>query len=100
MKQVVIPIPPNPDDAAYKNNPMAYNRAAFHWMNETKGRIEDCSHYNDIPIDQVLTLGSYTLSSNISGTSTGTDVSNFLCSFIASMTRKGIVSPNTTGGNT
>ena len=95
MKKMTIPIPPNPDDAQYRNNTVAYQRAMFLWANETKSRIEQASNSNNTPLDQGLTLGSYTLTTSLAGTATGTDISNFLCTFIAAMSRKGIVSQNT-----
>lgn len=97
MKQILIPLPPNPDDGQYKGQPLAFNRAMFRWANETKGRIEQASHFNDIPMDQPFTLGSYTLTTSLTGTDT---TSNFLASLVAAMTRKGLISPNPTGGQT
>lgn len=36
----IVPIPPNPDAAQYKVNPMALSRAQYDWMLKTKGRLE------------------------------------------------------------
>lgn len=92
MKRVILPIPPNAD--MFKNNPMGFNRAVTEWMQRTKNTLEDASKQNNSPIDQnfIVTTG-YTLTTAISGTSTGTQVANFLCSLMDSLTRKGLVSP-------
>lgn len=100
MKQVALNEPPNPDDYNYKDNQLAYNRAVFRWMTESRNRIETASHFNDIPMDQNFILGSYTLTTSLAATSTGTDISNFLCSVIAAFTRKGLISIKSQTGNT
>ena len=94
MKVVKLPNAPNPDDALYKNNPIAYNRAVYLWMTQTKGKIEQASVNNNTPMDQAFVLGSYVLSTSMAGTSTGTDVSNFILSICAAMMKKGIMKQN------
>ena len=89
MKQVKLPNVPNPDDAMFRGNPLAYNRAIYTWMTQTKGKLEQASLNNDTPMDQAFTLGSYVLSTAMAGTSTGTDVTNFVLSICAAMIKKG-----------
>lgn len=36
----IVPTPPNPDDLAFRQNPLAYNRALYRWMSTTKGALE------------------------------------------------------------
>lgn len=93
MKIVRLPVPPNPDDRQYLNNPQGWARAAFGWMNDVKGKIEAQSLQNDTPLNQNFAVSSYTTNTSLSGTSTGTDVSNFVCSIVAAMQKKGIVKP-------
>lgn len=100
MKQIALTEPPDPADYNYKDNQMAYNRAVFRWMNEIKNRIETASHFNDIPMDQNFIFGSYTLTTSIAATSTGTDITNFICSVVAAFTRKGLISPKAQTGST
>lgn len=99
MKQIVLPVPPNPDDNMYKNNPVAYNRAMFQWATHTKGLLEQQSNINNVPLDQPITLNSYTVQQTISGTTTGTALSNFVSTLAASMIRRGFISPYNRGGS-
>lgn len=47
----IVPIPPNPDDAQYKGNPLVYNRAMYDWTLKSKGKLEGSkSLANGIPI--------------------------------------------------
>lgn len=92
MKIIKLPNVPNPDDPAYKNNPLAYNRALYKWATETKGKIEQGSLNNDTPMAQNFVLGSsYALSTTLEGTSTGTDVNNFILSLVNAMINKGYI---------
>lgn len=100
MKRHILPNPPNPDDAQYRNNIMGYNRALFQYLTDTKGRLETDSKVNDTPLDQNFTLGSYTLTTALAGTSTGADITNYVCSIVAAFQRKGVISPTKTIGNT
>jgi hypothetical protein len=91
MKRVVLPTPPDP--AFYPNNPLAWQRAVHEWMNQTKFALEQASQINDTPLDQAFQVsGSYAITTAISGTSTGTQITEFLCSLVAAMNRKGITS--------
>lgn len=91
MKRIILPQPPNPDDAMYRNQPLVYSRAAYEWMRQVKGKIEDASTINDTPLDQQLVISSYTLNTSLSGTSTGTDITNFICTLVSAFTKKGVI---------
>lgn len=46
-----LPTPPNPDDAQFRSNPLAYSRAIYDWAQRTKGKLEQShSISNGIPI--------------------------------------------------
>jgi len=92
MKRVVLPQPPNPDEPAYKSNPLLLARANYQWMCRAKGALEDNSRLNDRPMGQQFAVGSFTTNTTISGTSTGTDVANFIASLVTAMEAKGLVS--------
>lgn len=93
MKRIILPEPPNPNDGLFSNNPMAYNRASYNWMQQAKSIIEQASKVNDAPLAQNFVVSTgFTLTTAIAGTSTGTDVSNFICSFINAFIAKGMVS--------
>lgn len=100
MKQVVLMPPPNPDDARYKQNILAWQRDMYTWGNQVKGILEQESSVNNIPLGQNLVLGTYVLNTFLAGTSTGTDIANFLCSLTNSMTKRGLVSPKVRVGAT
>ena len=89
MKRVVLPQPPNPAGMKITD----WQQAAYRWMNQVKGAVEDASRINDGPLGQQFLATNFTTNTVITGTSTGTDVSNFLASLIAAMTARGAVSP-------
>lgn len=95
MRVVKLPNVPNPDDAQYKGNILAYQRAMYKWATETKSKVEQGSLTNDTPMDQNFVLGSYALSTTMAGTSTGTDITNFVLSICAAMISKGIMKQQT-----
>jgi len=86
MKQIKLPIVPIPT-----GDPNKDVKALTEWATRTKFNIEQASSMNDSPLQQNLVLGSYTLTTAISGTSTGTSISNFLCTFINAMIQKGAI---------
>jgi hypothetical protein len=94
-----FPTPPNPEDAAYKNNPMGYNKAMYQWASLLTQKVQQNVKQYNTPLDQNFVLGSYTVGTALSGTSTGTDVANALCSLLASMIRRGTVSPTLKGNS-
>jgi len=87
MRKIILTQPPKP-----VTDQMVYNQAVYQWMLQTKIIIEQASALNDTPMNQnfVVTTG-YALTTAISGTSTGTQVANFLCSFVNAMINKGLV---------
>lgn len=98
MKRIILPEPPKPDDYQYKINPLAYNRSVYEWMRSSKALIEQASKVNDSPMNQafmVTTSSNFVLTTAITGTSTGTDIANFICSFVQAMIKKGQVSQTT-----
>lgn len=100
MKQIALNEPPDPTDYNYKEDQIAYNNAVYQWMVESRNRIEQASHFNDIPMDQNFVLGTYVLTTSIASTSTGTDITNFICSLVAAFTRKGLISQKSQTGST
>lgn len=91
MRQIKLPNAPNPNDSAYAGNPIKYNNALYLWMNQMKGLIEQSSAVNSTPVNQAFTLGSYVMSTSMAGTSTGTDVNNFILTLVNAMMKKGIL---------
>jgi hypothetical protein len=100
MKTLQIPQPPNPDTPQFKSNPLAYNRAVHEWMQRTKGAIEQAHNSVVTPCGQQMQSMAFTTNTMLMGTSTGTDVVNFLCSLIQTLTKKGIISPSISIGGT
>ena len=94
MKRVIIAQPPNPDDAQYQRNALAFNRAMFQWAADTKAKLEIASRVNDSPLSPPFVVGTYSSTTTVAGTTTGTDLSNFVCSFVAALTTRGFVTPN------
>lgn len=96
MKRVLLPQPPNADDAQFKNNQPAFNRAVSRWMNQAKGLLEDASRINDSPLGQQFLSTNFTTNTLVSGTTTGTDLSNVVASLIQAMMDRGFVSATVT----
>lgn len=92
MRILTIPQPPNANDPNF-------NQVAVQWMAQVKSAIEGASRINDTPLGQQFVVGSFTTNTTIAGTSTGTDVSNFLSSLITAMQAKGLVSPTVSRAN-
>jgi hypothetical protein len=82
MNRTTLPAPPNPD--AY-NDAMAWARAAYRWMLDSKQRIETDSTVNGQPIAPFV-LGTYTAVNTITGTDA---TSNFVATLLAAMQQKG-----------
>jgi hypothetical protein len=99
MKRLALPNPPNPDDQMYASNPLAYNRAVYTWMQQSKGLIEQASRVNDVPAGQAIIAENYTTNTVLSGTSSGTDLANGVCSLIDTLTQKGILAPRSKRSN-
>jgi len=94
VKKFTLPDPPNPNDIAYKSNPLAYSRAANDWMRRVKGTLEASVNQLGLPASPSFVATSYTTNTVISGTTTGTDLTNAVCSLITALTNKGILIPN------
>ncbi len=90
MKRVVLPQPP--DAAQYRANQYGFMVASSDWMRRVKGLIEDASRINDSPIGQQFLTADFTTNTTVTGTTTGTDLSNFVASLVQAMTERGIVS--------
>lgn len=92
MKRVILPQPPNAGDVQYRNNVQKFMMDASDWMRRTKGILEDASRINDIPLGQHLLATNFTTNTVVSGTTTGTDLSNFVASMVQAFTDRGVVS--------
>ena len=96
-QRLILPIPPNADDFKFNNNPLAFYRAVTDWMTQTKGKIETFAQQSHVPAQQSIVVGSYTLNTSLSGTMTGTDIANGLCSVVTALTNRGLLAPNAPG---
>jgi len=100
MRKLTLPTPPNPDDQKYKSNALALSRAVYQWMSQVKGLMETAHNGNASPCGQQIQVGSFTTNTTLSGTMTGTQIANGLCSLVQTLTNKGIISPSITIGDT
>ena len=96
MKRIKLSNPPDP---AQFSNQVAWQRATYDWMQKAKSVIEIASNQNDTPLQQNFVVSSYSTNTALTGTSTGTDLANFLCSLVQSMTDKGFITVKTSTGN-
>lgn len=100
MKQLALPQPPNPESPAFKTNTLAYHRAIYDWMRQVKGLTESAHNLVAKPCGQQLQATDFTTNTAMTGTMTGTDIANALCSLVQTLTNKGIISPSITIGDT
>jgi len=99
MRRLSLPKPPDPDQPRFKTNPHAYNRAMYDWAQQVKQLTEQAHNISATPCGQQIQVSSFTTNTAISGTTTGTDLTNFVCSLVVALTNKGIISPTITIGN-
>jgi hypothetical protein len=86
MNRTQLPAPPDPTSPIYAGNPIAWQRAAFSWMQQVKGRIETDSAVNIRPIGP-LSVSTYTAVSTVTGTDS---LSNFVATLVDAMLTKGL----------
>lgn len=98
MKQLNIPMPPNPSAAQYRTNFVAWQRAATDWMERAKGVLEAAHNELARPCGQQFIASSFTTNTAVTGTTTGTDLSNVVASLVETLTQKGILSPTVSRG--
>lgn len=95
MKRIQIKEPPDPADARYRGAPLAWQRDMFKWATETKGRIEQSSRQNDVPLTTPFMVSSFTTNTALTGTSTTTDIANFVCTLVQSLIDRGMITITT-----
>lgn len=88
---ISFPEPPNPNDLAYVNNAKLYNQHIYDWACQIKGKLTQLARTLDRPMSQTYQVGAYTTNTTLTGTSSTTDIANFMCSLVASMQQKGII---------
>lgn len=93
MKRVVLPIPPDPAQPGFAGSPHQWQAAAFKWMQSVKQLMDDANRINAAPMGQQFQVGAFTTNTTIAGTTTGTDLSNYVASLTEAMTTAGYVSP-------
>jgi len=92
MSILAISDPPNPNTQVYIQNPHLYNIAMYKWACALKSQIQQQNRTLSRPTSQNFSVSGYTTSTTLTGTSTGSDVANFLCSLVSSLKTKGVVS--------
>lgn len=93
MKRIVLPQPPDPADQKFNGVPFLWQRAAFTWMQQAKQVLDDANRVNASPMGQQFQVGAFTTNTTVTGTTTGTDLSNFVASLVQAMTTTGYVAP-------
>ena len=88
----VLNIGQPPDPAAYPS-PVAWQRAAYDWMQRMRGVVQDAHNEAVRPAGQQFLANSFTLNTVATGTITGTDLANCLASLVQVLTDRGILSP-------
>lgn len=86
MNLTILPAPPNPSDAMFTGNPMAWQREAYRWMEIVKERIETDSAVNIRPMTPFV-VSTYTAVNTMTGTDA---LSNVVATLISAMQAKGL----------
>ena len=93
MRIATLPNPPDSRHPQYQSDQQKFNHAVSDWMARVKGLIEQASRLNDTPAQNPMLATDFTAMTTVSGTMTGTDVSNALATLVDTLTQKGILSP-------
>lgn len=99
MKRILLPQPPNSRDVQFRGNVQLFMDQCSDWMRRVKGAIEDASRINDIPLGQQFLATNFSTNTLVTGTTTGTDLSNFVASLVEAMSAKGLISPTVQRGD-
>jgi len=100
MRRLTLPNPPDPNQPSFRTNPQAYSRALYDWARQVKQLTEQAHNSVATPCGQQIQVSSFTTNTVVSGTTTGTDLTNFVCSLVQALQNKGILSPTVTIGDT
>lgn len=92
MKLIQLSAPPNPKGVSADD----WAQQMYDWAYDARGKIESASKINDVPCDRAIGLGTFTLVTSITGTSSAASVANAVCTLIQILTDKGILKPVTT----
>lgn len=96
--RLILPEPPDPDDQQYARNSMKWQRDLFRILLDWRGKIEQASRPT---IAGPMVVSTFTTTTNVTGTTTGTDLSNAFCTLIEQLTNASYVSPTISrGGST
>ena len=87
MNRTQLPAPPDPARFA---NVLDWQREAYRWMQQVKGRIETDSAVNVTPVGPFV-VGTYTATATVTGTDA---LSNFVATLVAGLQVKGITAGN------
>ena len=100
MARVQLPMPPNPLAPTYSNNRTQYEMDLYNCLIQWRGLLEQVTRQNSAPATNPIVLGTYTASNTVTGTATGTDVANMLCTVVNALTQRGILAPTTSRNST
>lgn len=98
MRALNIPDPPKPEQ--FRGNVLGWQRAMVDWGQRVKGVLQDFNRDANKPCGQQLVVGSFTTNTTITGTTTGTDLANYVASMTQAFTMRGDISPTITRGQT
>lgn len=85
MNRTQLPAPPDP--ANFPGDPSRWQRAAYQWMQQVKGRIETDSNVNTAPVGP-FTVGTFTYTTSVNGTDLS---SNFVATLVTALLAKGLL---------
>lgn len=88
MKRIALPDPPT----FYPSmTPLEKERAVSGWMSAVKEQLETAININAAPATSTFNPTGYTTNTAITGTTTGTDLSNVVATLIKTLIQKGIL---------
>lgn len=93
MRQLNIPLFPDPTSPVYRGNVLAWQRAVNDWGQRVKGVLEDGFRELSSPCGQQISASAFTTNTAVTGTTTGTDLANAVCSLISVLEQGGVTSP-------
>ena len=93
LRRLNLPDPPDLAQPRYVGQPEVALHDISLWLSQAKVQLENFSRSLGAPAGQRLTVGAFSTNTSVSGTSTGTDLANFVSTLVQAMQNKGYLSP-------
>lgn len=91
--RVLLPSPPDPSAARYRNDQHAWMRDVHQMLLDWRGKLELFSRTSQTPAGPMYST-AFTTNTVVTGTTTGTDLSNAVSTLIQQLITASVLAPN------